>query len=156
MNLFKSYKKAGFTLVEGLIVIGILGLIILGSFVATRGKQQKVILNDAKATIVRALEKARSNAETGVGTGNHGIRINGNTITLLRDCGSPCADDFSMQLPAAICVDFLDSGGDNQIVFDRLSAQTIDEETAEIRVSNCFDSSSETIIEILSNGIISL
>jgi type II secretory pathway pseudopilin PulG len=147
MNQFKFYNHSkAFTLIEGLVVIGLLGLIITGSALALRGKKDNIIFREAQATIVRALEKARNRAETGFGTGDHGVSINGNTVTIFEDCESICEPDINMFLPASVFT----NPANVEITFSRITADTGADTSITLLNSNGLTS----IIDIMSDGTI--
>ena len=107
-------NKNGFTLVEMLVVMSVFGLIGSAATLMLKGTRNSVTLEDAQATVLNALEKARSRASTGVGSGNHGVIINGNVIS---ECeGNPCTEtsNTTLKLPT-------DKSG-LTIMFNRLSA----------------------------------
>ena len=115
-NKIKKTKKSGFTLVETIIVISIFSIIASVTFVMLNGTRNEVVLEDAQATVLNALESARSRAATGVGNvgnENHGVRINENEIVVLEGT----IEKPPISLPAGV---FTDQSG-LEIIFNRLS-----------------------------------
>jgi prepilin-type N-terminal cleavage/methylation domain-containing protein len=122
VNKIKS-TKLGFTLTETLIVISIFGVVAAASFLTFTGARSQAVLDDAQASVVNALERARSRAATGVGTTtdfDHGVRIDvsGKQITNFRSDGSVTTTEENATLPPNISI----IGSNQEIIFDRLSA----------------------------------
>ncbi len=114
-------NSAGMSLIEALVVIGILGLIITGSVISMKGKKDRIMFREAEAIILRSYEKARNRAETGFSTGDHGVDIIGNTITIFEDNCSICESDINTYLPASVTVIPIP---DSDVLFNRLTAET--------------------------------
>ena len=128
--------KPGFTLTETLIVISIFGVVAAASFVMFTGARSQAVLDDAQASVVNALERARSRAATGVRTTgstglDHGIYINfgGNNET--REIYSFEGDSWAGRVseqdvilpPDTVIVKQNPTGPDEvEINFNRLSA----------------------------------
>lgn len=148
LNFFKNFQKngAGFTFIEILLVMGILTLLIGAAIATFHGRKEHIAFQEVKTSIILALEKARSRAETGFGTSNHGVRINGSDLTIFEDCFPPCGNDINITLPSFINV----TPANVSVIFDRLTAQT--GTNTDIIISN---SGGETIaISIKEDGTI--
>lgn len=81
----KNKTKNGFTLVETLLVISILGLVGFTSFVYLNGERGKSILKEAQASLINALEIARSHSVSGMGSNEdkkYGVRIDDDSIVI--------------------------------------------------------------------------
>jgi type II secretory pathway pseudopilin PulG len=137
---------AGFTIIEGLIVITILSLAILGSFIVTKAKQERVVFKDAKVSTLRAFERARNNAETGVGDNNHGVRVDESldTVTIFEEFVPD--NDIKIFLPPSVNIEIFDGNDNDEVLFKRLSTQT--DELTEIRLNGSL------IITIMPDGTI--
>lgn len=101
MKKFKKTIKSGFTLVETIIVIGIISLIGLSAFVFLNGTRSKGLLKEAQAALIGILETARSyaiNGVGGVGNENYKIILNSNKVSLYQGAN----EISSVLLPAGI------------------------------------------------------
>ncbi|MDO8558299.1 MAG: type II secretion system protein [bacterium] len=67
--------QRGFSLIETLVVVGILSIIAVFALGSLRGVRSRAALSDGQILIVRALEEARNRAVTGAGTSDHGVHI---------------------------------------------------------------------------------
>jgi prepilin-type N-terminal cleavage/methylation domain-containing protein len=79
----KTKKQNGFTLIESIIVLSIVGILAGASMIGFRSSHNSANLKEAQASILNALEIARNRAVTGVGNGNHIVDIEGNIISSL-------------------------------------------------------------------------
>jgi prepilin-type N-terminal cleavage/methylation domain-containing protein len=115
-------RKFGFTLSETMITIGIFGIVVAASFAMFTGARSQAVLDDAQASLINALERARSRAATGVGTTtgfDHGVTINvPNQVTNFKSDGSVTTTEENITLPSNISI----IGSDQEIIFNRLSA----------------------------------
>jgi|GEM_PF-3494089 len=87
-------KTIGFSLLELVIVIAIVGIMVLIASPMFRESQNKVILEGAQASLIGSLEEARSRALTGVGENVdeiHGIYIDYSTNEIY-SCKGTVAD----------------------------------------------------------------
>jgi type II secretory pathway pseudopilin PulG len=150
IKISKKFKKsAGVTLIEGLVVIGILGLIFTASIISIKDKKDRVMFREAEATILRSFEKARNRAETGFGTGDHGVDVSGGTITIFEDNCSVCESDINTMLPASITIIPVP---DSEVLFTRLTAETGEDTSINLTSSTGLTS----IINIKSDGTITI
>jgi len=140
-NKFKR-TKLGFTVIELIIVISIVGIVAAASFVMFDEARNKAVLQNAQASVINALEQARSRAATGVGTTSHGVKIEGNIIS---ECeGDPCIVTSSTTLKSATTTNNL------TIIFNRLSATSSD---ATITIENTITGDATTV-SVTEDGII--
>ena len=110
---------AGFSFMELIIVIGILGLIAGASLMGVRATKQRTVLEEAQASILNALGEARSQATTGVGTTHHGLHIEGNKIISFEGAVYTPGIGTEEELPDSISINTTD----NTIIFSRLTGQ---------------------------------
>ena len=113
-NEMNETKNSGFSLVETIIVLSIFSIIASAAFIMFNGTRNEVVLENAQATVLNALEKARSRAAVGVGTENHGVRINENEIVVLEGA----TEENTLPLPLGVSTD----QSNLEIIFNRLSA----------------------------------
>ncbi len=139
-------EKKGFSLIEVLVVIAIISIIatvVILNFGQTRNQ---ALLEDGQASIISALELARSRAASGVGEARHGVRIEADRIIIFEE-GNP--DEETISLSPALSIG---AGSWGEIFFDRISAKTdlTDEKTIIIE-----HSSGQETITISEQGVIS-
>jgi len=113
--------KLGFTVIELIIVISIVGIVAAASFVMFDEARNKAVLQNAQASVINALEQARSRAATGVGTTTHGVCIKNNKIISFRGnvCTTTAGVGEEISLPPNTSAT---SSAD--VIFNRLSAMS--------------------------------
>lgn len=113
-----KYRIHGFTLIEMLIVLAIFGIMTAAASFMINGENSKVSLQNAQASVINALEKARNQSASGVGDlgTNYGVKITGNKIENF-SIGTTNSIGPVTELPPNVTV-----SGLNEIVFNRLSA----------------------------------
>jgi hypothetical protein len=108
-------------------------------------------LEDAQASVINALEQARSQAATGVGTTSHGVCINaqGNKIIAFKgnDCTLAGGAGEEIPLPPHISV----TSSADKIIFNRLSATSTTDATITIEHTI---SGITTTVSVSQDGII--
>lgn len=117
----KSNKKNGFSLVETVIVISILAIVSFVSFAYLNGTKITKDLNQAEASLIGALELARSHAINGMGESKddrYGVEINGNDITVFKEGTGEILAEFP--IPNGVSTD---KTGET-ILFNRIRANT--------------------------------
>ena len=82
--MIKDRKKLnlGFSLVEVLVVIAIFGSLAVFSLTGINKKRSDNVLENAQASLLIALEKARSHSQAGIGTNGYGVSIENTTFTI--------------------------------------------------------------------------
>lgn len=150
-------RKIGFSIIEMLFVIAIFGLVASAASIMFSDTRNRVVLDDAQATVFAALERARSRAATGVRItepmgSNHGIYIDyidpTNSKVYIFEGNSWDGTGKEIPLPPNISIIYPDF--DKEIIFSRLSAES---EDAIITIKN--NISEETIdITVDEEGII--
>ena len=86
--------KLGFTVIELIIVISIVGMVASASFAMFGENRKKAVLDDSQASVINALEEAQNRAATGFGTTTttkHGVWITTNGFAICGDTTSTCA-----------------------------------------------------------------
>jgi len=113
-------NKKGFSLVEMVIVISIFALVASSVFVMFNETRNQAVLEDAQASVINALEQARSRAATGVGTTDHGVCIKENKIITFE--GNSCPESGNVEeLPPFVSTDKYET---TTIIFNRLSSES--------------------------------
>ncbi|MDX1608259.1 MAG: type II secretion system protein [Candidatus Spechtbacterales bacterium] len=142
-------KNLGFTIVESLIVMSILGIISVAGIYKVINSQEKGALNDAQAAVVRLTESARNSAASGEGTQEHGIYIEQNGITIFE--GNIAGGTKYFFHPAVES-----NQTDTEITFSRYSGSATTSESFPVTIRLSGNRGGESIIEINSEGAITV
>jgi prepilin-type N-terminal cleavage/methylation domain-containing protein len=118
-----NQKKAGFSVIEILIVMAIMGIILtiaVMSFSSARAKKQLEITVDS---ISAKLEEAKANAVSGKGGVSYGMNFTSTSYTLFAgDTFNPNSEtNSSSTVPVDITITRNISGGGDTIVFSRMT-----------------------------------
>jgi prepilin-type N-terminal cleavage/methylation domain-containing protein len=118
-------KRNGFSLVEMVTVIGIFGMIATAGFTAFKVVKDRIVLDEAQANLLFALEQARNRAATGfgtIGTIGHGVHIEEKRIVIFEDNGNGYegAGEEIVLPNVTVSTDPIN----NNIIFNRISAST--------------------------------
>jgi prepilin-type N-terminal cleavage/methylation domain-containing protein len=147
-------KKQGtksFTLIETLIVVAIFGLVVAAGSFLINGVRNRLSLEDAQATVLIALEKARNQSATGFGTGgaDYGIYVD-ITNNKLYSFETPYPTNAKeISLPPNVTI--IEPAADTKIIFNRLSATSSVDAT--IRIKHDISGEEKTVVVTL-DGII--
>ena len=116
----KSQKtKIGFSLIEILVVISIFAIIATVASTNLNGKKQKIILEQAQASVVQAFEEARSKAATGFGEEKHGVHVEQTKVIVFEGDSYVPGTGNEIALPSSVLTDQTDM----TIIFTRISAE---------------------------------
>jgi len=107
-------KQTGFTLIEILVVIGILGALASLGYISIGSSAKQVALDTSHATVITAFESARSNAMRGAGDGT-----GGQTVEISADGKSIITEATTLPLPIGITID----QAGNTLTFERISGE---------------------------------
>jgi prepilin-type N-terminal cleavage/methylation domain-containing protein len=123
----KEKIKNGFSLIEMVTVIGIFGIVAAAGLGAFKGVKNRIVLDEAQANLLFALEQAQNRAATGVGTSGHGIHIEEKRIVIFEGDKPEDYDENEeknevINLPSNVTVS-TDQINSN-IIFNRISAST--------------------------------
>lgn len=77
-------NKKAFTLIEIMIVVGLLAVMLLMPVLYTQASQVRFDFNSQVATMVSYLRLAQSDAEAGRGNENHGVHLASGAYTVFR------------------------------------------------------------------------
>jgi prepilin-type N-terminal cleavage/methylation domain-containing protein len=116
----KEKIKNGFSLIEMVTVIGIFGIVAVAGFGAFKGVKNRVVLDEAQANLLFALEQARNRAATGFGTSGHGIHIEEKRIVIFEGTEYVEGEGEEIILPPTVSTNQTNSN----IIFNRISAST--------------------------------
>jgi type II secretory pathway pseudopilin PulG len=147
--------KSGLTIIEIIIVIGVLGLLLsVGGNSFTKFRNVKALQNTTDA-IVSVLNDARGRTLAGEGDSQYGVHFSLNEMVLFTGTtfidGSGTNVIFSFESPVVLGTVNLNGGGDD-IVFDKQSGSTNDYGSIEVEIP---DGTNKTII-VESTGVISV
>jgi len=117
----KEKIKNGFSLIEMITVIGIFGIVGAAGFVAFKGVKNRIVLDEAQANLLFALEQAQNRAATGFSSGGHGIEIKENKIVPFEMINGQKYEE-SGGIPFSSSVSVTPTNVD--IIFNRISAST--------------------------------
>ncbi|MEI7809930.1 MAG: prepilin-type N-terminal cleavage/methylation domain-containing protein [bacterium] len=153
----KNFYKKGFTIVEMLIVIVIIGIlvaIVLPSFSAMRQNQA---LKNTVSDVVSSLDKARSQTLASLNSSEYGVHFQSNKIVIFKGTSYSANDanntSINVTSPATLSSISL-TGGASDIYFARLSGTP--NVTGTIVVSVSSNQSLTKTITISATGIASL
>ena len=145
--IISKNKIRGFTLIEILIVIALIGFIIsLGNVVNIDFYSREVRLSE-QATLISILQKARSDAMNNIHTTSHGVHIDNDTYTFFEGTNYNSNESTNQAIKRNPNITI--SGLEN-IVFEQLSGNTENTGTIILEDTNNI----EKFINIKANGLI--
>ena len=145
----KDWKKNnGFTLLELLVVLSLIGLLVLIAAPTYRSMRENVALDNYSQEVVNALRIAQQRSVVSQGGIVHGVSFEADDYTLFG--GDPQAPDYTLQhqINSGIEISY---GAGSQVIFTRLTGTTTDQ-TIILSSPN----GREKIIKITPNGGISI
>ncbi len=123
----RKNKKSGFTLIEILVVLAIVGLISIFIFTSLNNYKKFQALDKDKETIVQILRQARSQTLSSRNASQYGAHIASSTVTLFTgttySSSSASNQVFLLQASDNIMTISLNGGG-SDVVFTRLTGET--------------------------------
>ncbi|MDP3963060.1 MAG: type II secretion system protein [bacterium] len=138
-------QMRGFSLIESLVVTSIVAIAAVGVLGSMRSTQSHMRLEEGQASVIRAFELARSRAATGAGSDDHGVYVDGDTLTVFEG-PTYTGDGEVIMLPASVTTDQVGT----TIVFERLSAHASG--SADIEVSDTSGEKAE--VQVTADGAI--
>lgn len=116
----KEKIKNGFSLIEMVTVIGIFGIVAVAGLGSFKVVKNRIVLDEAQANLLFALEEARNRAATGFGQSKHGIHIVGNRIVIFEGDEYVEGEGEETILPPTVST----NQASTTIIFNRISAST--------------------------------
>jgi type II secretory pathway pseudopilin PulG len=117
MKLLRINTTLGFSLVEVMVVVGITALLSVAVLLSFGAVRPKIDLNDARITVVSALEKARNRAAAGAGEGEQSVHVMTASVVSFEGGTYVAGEGDEDPLPTTVTSNL--SGTD--VVFSRLS-----------------------------------
>ncbi len=152
MNSF--FLKKGFSLIEFLVVMGILAVLIGLSLVFAHSFQKERILENSAQEIIEVLRVAQSKTLASEGASSFGVNFESDKFTLFKgavfDLASP--DNEVFELPSALTISEINLGGSSFVVFERLSGFA--SSSGSIKIQMTEDASKSAAIFIDSSGAV--
>ena len=112
-------KKAGFSLIESLVVVSLFGLIAFSAIGALRETRNRSELRNVYESVLQEIKQARSRAAAGVGNTNHGVYVKEKSIVIFEGDNYAEGEGEEIFLPSSI----LTNQSGISILFYRLSAE---------------------------------
>ena len=109
---------AGFTLIEILVVIGILAVLGTFGYLVTIDFYKSYAFNAERDAIVAILQKARSQSLANINESSHGVHFDSNQYVIFQDPVYDSGNSFNQNIPAAFGITH---SGIIDVVFSRLS-----------------------------------
>lgn len=150
--------KRGFTLVEMMVVIGIVSLLLVVGSVNIRSFQSRSQVTQAAEELASILREAQSRSMTVVNGQTHGIHFESGDGTYTLFEGTPFsqtnATNVKYSLDASIQFSNIAlTGGGKDVIFDKLTGST--SHSGGVTISSKLDGSIQRTITITSQGKIS-
>lgn len=149
-----SKSKSGFSLIEILIVIGILGMLLSMSFYFFPAFGKRDALEKDVAGLVAMMREARSSSVLSKNASAFGVHLQENKAVLFEGdsyvSGGPNEEVMQFSKKVYLSSYSLNMGG-SDIVFDRLTGNTSNYGTVTLSLK---DNSTSTTITILETGVV--
>jgi prepilin-type N-terminal cleavage/methylation domain-containing protein len=150
-------KEKGFTLIEILIVVGLLG--ILFAFVSTPlvSFYRKVVFQGTTENIMAMMDEARKSTLSSYNSSQYGVHFEPTSATLFTGATYVVGDSTNdvYELSNAIEIsDITFNGGGSDIVFERITGET--NEYGSITITSLVNSTSEKTINIFQSGLVEI
>ena len=139
-------KTEGFTLIEILVVMGVVGVFLaLGAFVDIKsiGRQS---LSAEEATLVSVLERARSRAMNNIFASRHGVHLEDDSYVIFREFPYDSDNDSNESIVRNENISF---SGPDEVIFEQLSGNS--ENPGEIVLD---DGENTQAVRIFGSGLI--
>ena len=120
-------NKKAFTLIEMMVVIGLLAVMLLIPVLYTQASQVRFDFNSQVTTAVSYLRQAQSDALSGLGNVNHGVHLASNAYTVFsgNSYNPSDPDNYEIDLsPTVVIRNISLNGGGSDVIFTKSSGET--------------------------------
>jgi len=149
-----THFKKGFTIIEILVVLAIIGFLVAVVLPSLSTMRSNQVLKSAATDIFSALNKARSNTLSSVDSSEYGVHFESAKIVIFKgttfSSADPSNEEILISSPASVSGISL-SGGGAELYFNRLSGAP--NKTGTITVTN---GSLSKVVTISATGAVSL
>jgi prepilin-type N-terminal cleavage/methylation domain-containing protein len=153
-KLFYLNRSGGFSILELLIVVAVLGFVSTLTIVSLSSLTRANVLDSAAGDIISALSEARSRTLTSEGDTVHGIHFSTNAITRFTGGTYSAVDPTNvvLSLPPSVTLSSTAlTGGAVDVVFARLTG--VASATGTVTIAKSSDATDTKIITITTAGI---
>lgn len=131
----------GYSLMELMAVVAIISFTAGIGFVTLMSMKNRLVLDDAAADMVFALEQAQNRSATGFGTSGHGVRIESDRIIFFDGDSYVEGVGEEKKFPSIITTDKTDTN----IIFKRISGSIVGATDVTVVISNIANGANKTI-----------
>jgi len=129
--------RKAFTLIEILIVVGVMALLVGLSSLSLVSFGKGSELDSARTTVVQALREAQSNSLANLGNTSWGIHFEENKVVIFQDIGSgynpgDSTNNRTKVMPKGVIIAWNLTGGTDYLMFDKGLGTTLNNGTATI------------------------
>lgn len=120
-------KRKGFTLIEILAVIGILGILFAVISSPIMSLYRKIIFQGAVENVITMLDEARKSTLSSYYSSQYGVHIASSTVTLFRGSSYSVSDPNNdvYELSNAVKITEINiTGGGDDVIFERITGET--------------------------------
>ena len=127
----------GFTLIEVLIVIGVMALLVGLSSLSLVSFGKGSELDSARTSVVQALRESQSNSLANLGNNPWGVHFEANKVVIFQDTGSgynpgDSVNNRTKVMPKGVTISWSLTGGTDYLMFDKGLGTTLNNGTVTI------------------------
>jgi len=125
--MIKARSKKGFTIIELILSMTLLGILIGMFFLYNQSSQLRADLSSQTSNIVHYLRLIQSSAASGLNDADHGIHLEDNSYTVFigSSYNEAAPDNFVIDLPPTLEIENINlHGGGDDIIFTRPNGET--------------------------------
>lgn len=150
-------KQRGFTILEVLIAITILGIVSLIAILSFSGFRSGIAINTETEDILSILEEARILTTSSYLDSQYGVHFESNRLVLFKGTlfTEPNADNVVKNMQSNVTISSINlNGGGDDVLFERITGNT--NEYGTVVLQNISNASTTRTINIYNNGIIDI
>ncbi len=154
MYIFSKKTRLGFTLVEILVVIGIIFLLSIITFSSFSNLNKKELLDKESLKVLSIIQDARSLTLSSKNSSQYGVYFEGDKVTFFAgDSYNPLnSDNLITDLSSQVIISSINlDGGGLELVFERLNGRT--QQFGTVVMELVSDSSSSKTIRVFETGL---